>query len=60
MYHTEEGNNAGSEWEAKARTAKNDMKEAGERECEGSWVDNRGSGRLNEMEGRCEEGMRCI
>ena len=31
------------EWEAKARTAKIDMKEAGRRECEESRVKGRGS-----------------
>ena len=30
------------------------MEEAGGRECEGSRVEDRGSCRLNEMEGRCE------
>ena len=34
--------------------AKNDMKEAGRRECEESRVEDRGSCRSNEMEGRCE------
>ena len=52
--HTEEGNDDGSEWEAKARTAKNDMEAAGGRECEKSRVKDRGSCRSNEMEGRCE------
>ena len=51
---TEEGNDAESEWEAKARMAKNDMEKAGGRECEGSRVEDRGSCRLNKMEGRCE------
>ena len=36
------------------RTAKNDMEEAGGRECEGSRVKDRGNCRSNEMEGRCE------
>ena len=40
--------------EAKARTAKNDMEKAGERECEGSRVEDRGSCTSNEVEGRCE------
>ena len=44
----------GSEWTAKARTAKNDMEEARGRECEESWVEDRRSCRSNEMEGRCE------
>ena len=30
------------------------MEEVGERECEGSRVEDRGSCRSNEMEGRCE------
>ena len=30
------------------------MKEAGGRECGDSWVEDRGSCRSNEMEGRCE------
>ena len=45
------------------RMAKTDMEEAGGRECEGSVVENRGSCRSNEMEGRCESNckeMRCI
>ena len=49
-----EGNDPVSEWEAKARTAKNDMEEAGGRECEESLVENRGSCRWNEMGERCE------
>ena len=39
---------------AKARTAKNDKEEAGGRECEESRVEDRGSCRSNEMEGRYE------
>ena len=54
MYRTKEGNDAGSEWEAKARTAKNDVEEAGRRECEESRVEDRGSCKSNAMEGRCE------
>ena len=38
----------------KARTAKNDMEEADGRECEGSRVEDRGSCRSKEMEGRCK------
>ena len=49
-----EGNDAGNDWEAKARMTKNDKEEAGGRECGESRVENRGSRRLNEMEGRCE------
>ena len=52
-FHTE-GNDAESEWTAKAKTAKNDMEKAGERECEESLVEDQGSCRSNEMEGRCE------
>ena len=50
--YTEEGNDAGSEWEAKAwstkndmeeyakaRTTKNEMEESGGRECGESWVE---------------------
>ena len=40
--------------EVKARTAKNDMEEAGGRECEESRVEDRGNCRSNEMEGRSE------
>ena len=47
---TEEGNDAGSEREAKARTAKNNMEEAGGRECEESQVEDQ----------EAAEGMRCI
>ena len=36
------------------RTAKNDMEEAGGRECEESRVEDRESCRSNEIEGRCE------
>ena len=43
-----------SEWTAKARTAKNDMEEAGGRECEEIRVKDRGICRSHEMEGRCE------
>ena len=49
-----EGNDDGSKWEAKARTAKTDMDEAGGRECKKSRVKDRGSWRSSEMEGRCE------
>ena len=45
-------------WTAKARTAKNDMEEAGGRECEESRVEDRRSCRLNEMEGRSESDRR--
>ena len=45
-----------SEWAAKARTAKNDMKQAGGRECEESRVEDQGSCRSNEM----EEGVKAI
>ena len=38
----------------KAQTAKNDMEEAGGRECKESRVEDRGSCKSNEMEGRCE------
>ena len=38
----------------KARTTKKDMEEAGGRECGKSWVEDRGSCRSKEMEGRCE------
>ena len=38
----------------KTRTAKTDMEETGGRECEESRVQDRGSWRSNEMEGRCE------
>ena len=44
----------GSKWEAKARTAKTDMHEAGGRECEKCRVKDRGSWRSSEMEGRYE------
>ena len=47
-------NHDGSEWTAKARTGKNDMEEAGGRECEESRVKDRRSCRSNEMEGRTE------
>ena len=53
-FNTEERYDAGSEWAAKVRTAKNDMEEAGGRECEESLVEDQGSCRSNEMEGRCE------
>ena len=36
------------------KTVKNDMEEAGGRECEESRVEDRGSCRSNEMEGRSE------
>ena len=36
------------------RKAKNAMEKAGGRECEESRVEDRGSCRLNEIEGRCE------
>ena len=51
---TEEGNGAGSERAAKARTPKTDMEEAGGRECEENRVEDRGSCRSNEMEGRSQ------
>ena len=53
-FNTEDDNDAGSEWAAKARTDKNDTEEAGERECEDSLVEDQGSCRSNEMKGRCE------
>ena len=43
-----------SEWAAKARTAKNDMEEAGGRECEESRVEDLGNCRSNQMKGRCK------
>ena len=52
--YSEEGNDDGSEWTAKARTAKNDMEKAGGRECEESRVEDGRSCRSNEMERRSE------
>ena len=36
---------------------KNYVEEAGGRECEESWVEDRGSCRSNGMEGRCESNL---
>ena len=51
--YAKEGNDDGSKWQAKARTAKTDMEEVGGRECEKSRVKDRENWRSNEMEGRC-------
>ena len=40
-FNTEEGNDTGSEWAAKAKTPKNDMGEADGREFEESLVEDR-------------------